>query len=158
MRRCMGWPLAMVALSTTVCAAQGRAPGAGADERAVARQLETLENRWAQAVVHRDTAALSRLIAPRWVYTDESGVMEREAGIKAFSSGTDTVRAAINRDMRALVYPGTAVVIGILEMRGRGPGGAFVHRYRYTDSWMLLEGRWQCIASQDYLIPATGRR
>ena len=56
--------------------------------------------------------------------------------------------------MHAIVYGNTAIVTGILWMRGRGTAGAFEHRYRYTDTWMKLGGRWQCIASQDYLLPA----
>ncbi|MEP6733604.1 MAG: nuclear transport factor 2 family protein [bacterium] len=119
----------------------------------VEKTLFRLEDEFAQAVVKRDAKALRQIVAPKWVYSDESGVMEREAGIKAFTSGTDTVQHASNANMRALVYPNSAVVIGILEMKGRGPEGPFTHRYRYTDAWVLLDGRWQCVASQDYLIP-----
>lgn len=117
--------------------------------------LFRLENEWAQAVISRDAATLRRMTAPRWVYSDESGVMEREAGISAFTSGTDTVRMATNEKMRALVYDNAAAVVGILVMKGSGPHGAFTHRYRYTDTWVKLDGRWQCIASQDYLMPKT---
>ena len=117
------------------------------------RELERLENEWAQAVIRRDAAAMRRLVAPGWVYSDESGIMDREAGIKAFTAGTDTVTSAGNEQMRVQVYGNTAVVTGILWMRGRGPKGAFLHRYRYTDTWMKGDGRWQCIASQDYLLP-----
>jgi ketosteroid isomerase-like protein len=122
-------------------------------ERAAERVLMRLEDAWAQAVVRRDARALGRFIAPRWVYSDESGVMSREAGIAAFTSGTDTVREASNADMRAMVYGNSAVVIGILRMKGSGPGGPFTHRYRYTDTWVFSNGRWQCVASQDYLMP-----
>jgi len=125
--------------------------------RAAERQLVQLENDWAQAVIRRDAAAMRRIVAPRWVYSDESGIMEREAGIKAFTAGTDTVTSAGNDEMRVLTYGNTAVVTGILWMRGRGPKGAFLHRYRYTDTWMKLDGRWQCIASQDYLMPERRR-
>jgi ketosteroid isomerase-like protein len=121
------------------------------------RELYRLEEQFAQAVVKRDAAALRRIVAPRWVYSDESGVMERDAGVKAFTSGADTVTQAGNERMRAIVYGSTAVVIGELWMRGRGPSGAFSRRYRYTDTWMKLDGRWQCIASQDYLMPAPRR-
>jgi hypothetical protein len=50
------------------------------------------------------------------------------------------------------------VVVGILQMKGTGPAGPFTRRYRYTDSWALIGGRWQCIASQDYLMPAAATR
>jgi ketosteroid isomerase-like protein len=119
--------------------------------------LFKLENDWTQAVVKRDAALMHRLTAPRWVYTDESGVMEREAGIKAFTTGSDTVREASNEKMRALLYDKSAVVIGVLVMKGRGPKGAFTNRYRYTDTWVKFEGRWQCVASQDYLMPSPKR-
>lgn len=142
---------AAICLVVLPCAARAQAR--------VERELFRLENAWADAVVHRDAAALGRFVAPRWVYSDESGVMDREAGIKAFTSGTDTVTQASNSGMRAFVYPNAAVVIGVLEMRGRSPSGPFVHRYRYTDTWALIGGRWQCIASQDYLLPRSpGRR
>ena len=117
------------------------------------RALFALEDQFAQATVKRDAAALRRLTAPKWVYSDESGVMERDAGVRAFTSGADTVQRAGNERMRAIVYGTTAVVVGELWMKGRGATGAFTHRYRYTDTWMRLDGRWQCIASQDYLMP-----
>ena len=143
--------LGMLLLATAAHTA-AQQPGK-AEEQA----LFKLENDWTQAVVKRDAAIMHRLTAPKWVYSDESGVMEREAGIKAFTTGSDTVREASNEKMRALVYDKSAVVIGVLVMKGRGPKGAFTNRYRYTDTWVKLDGRWQCIASQDYLLPETKR-
>jgi ketosteroid isomerase-like protein len=125
--------------------------------KAEEQALFKLENDWTQGVVKRDAAIMQRLTAPKWVYSDESGVMEREAGIKAFTTGSDTVREASNEKMRALVYDKSAVVIGVLVMKGRGPKGAFTNRYRYTDTWVKFEGRWQCVASQDYLMPSPKR-
>ena len=121
--------------------------------RDVEKVLFKLEDDFTVAVVKRDPKALGRLVAPKWVYSDESGVMGRDEGIKAFTSGSDTVTNATNANMRAFVYPNAAVVIGILQLKGRGPSGAFTRRYRYTDTWVLLDGRWQCVASQDYLMP-----
>jgi len=148
-RRVPGTSLAVCAL----LAARAAAAQPSAEEHA----LFALEDQFAQATVRRDAAALRRLVAPRWVYSDESGVMERDAGIKAFTTGSDTVTQAGNDRMRALVYGNTAAVIGELWMKGRGPKGAFAHRYRYTDTWLKLDGRWQCIASQDYLMPEPRR-
>ena len=147
---------AMITASFILAIAANRATAqtaSKADEQA----LFKLENDWTLAVVKRDAALMHRLTALKWVYSDESGVMEREAGIKAFTTGSDTVRDASNEKMRALVYDKSAVVIGVLVMKGRGPKGAFTNRYQYTDTWVKLDGRWQCIASQDYLMPETKR-
>ena len=138
-------PLLVLAMSATPVLAQSG--------RAAERTLRRLEDEWAQAVVRRDAATLERMVAGRWVYSDESGVMERAAGIEAFTTGTDTVRTATNSDERVLIYRDAAVVIGVLEMKGGGPNGPFIHRYRFTDTWVLMKGRWKCVASQDYLMP-----
>jgi ketosteroid isomerase-like protein len=55
--------------------------------------------------------------------------------------------------MRAHVHGTSAVVTGILIVRGRGKDGRFEHRYRYTDTWMSAKQGWLMIASQDYDIP-----
>jgi ketosteroid isomerase-like protein len=133
------------------------APAIAQPNRDAERALFRLEDDFAQAVVKRDARALGQLVAPKWVYSDESGVMERAAGITAFTSGTDTVTKASNANMRAFIYGDAAVVIGVLQMSGRGPQGAFTHRYRYTDAWAKLDGRWQCVGSQDYLMPNAKR-
>jgi ketosteroid isomerase-like protein len=132
-------------------------PARAQQNRDVEKVLFKLEDDFTTAVVNRDPKALARLVAPKWVYSDESGVMRRDDGIKAFTSGSDSVTSASNADMRAFVYPNAAVVIGILQMKGRGPGGPFFRRYRYTDTWVMLDGRWQCVASQDYLMPEKKR-
>jgi ketosteroid isomerase-like protein len=128
-----------------------------ASAQSVEKTLYTLENDFAAAVVKRDVKTMERLTAPKWVYSDESGVMDRAAAIKAFTSGPDSVTAASNEQMRAMVYGNTAVVIGILRLKGRGPQGAFDRRYRYTDTWKEIDGRWQIIAAQDYLMPSAKR-
>ena len=136
---------------------QRRTDSANTARTATERVLFRLENEWAQGVVKRDAATIRRMTSPRWTYSDESGRMTREQGVAAFTSGPDTVTSAGNEEMQAAVYGNTAVVTGILWMRGHNGAGGFEHRYRYTDSWMKLNGRWQCIASQDYLMPEVAR-
>ena len=146
-----------VATTTALLIAAALPASAQQGSKAEEQALFKLENDFTQGVVKRDAAIMRRITAAKWVYSDESGVMEREAGIKAFTTGTDTVRDASNEKMRALIYDKTAVVIGELVMKGRGPKGAFTNRYRYTDTFAKMDGRWQCIASQDYLMPAAKR-
>ena len=138
----------------SVAAAQGTRARAAKDSSLDERTLAKLENDWAQAVIRRDAKAIRTLVAPQWVYTDESGTMTREQGITAFTTGTDTVLMAGNEQMKITLYENkVAVVTGILWMRGRGPNGPFLHRYRYTDTWLRQRGTWRAIASQDYLLP-----
>ena len=116
------------------------------------RELIRLEDGWARGLVKRDTAMFKRHLASGFVYTENAEVMSKDDVIKGIV-GSDTVTWAGNSDMRVHVYGSTAVVTGILSMRGRGSSGAFDKRYRFTDTWKLMNGRWQIIAAQDYLIP-----
>ena len=117
------------------------------------RTLFRLEDQWTRALVRRDSAAFARLLAPRFVYSENDQVMTKAELIDAVVHGSDTVESASNEDMKAYVYGNTAVVTGWLIVKGRGKGGAFNRRYRYTDTWMYRNGRWQVIAAHDYLAP-----
>jgi hypothetical protein len=125
------------------------------DTSAVARELLRNEDGWAAALVKRDAAYFQRMLAPRFVYTEDAKVMTRADVLRDATSGTDTVTAAHNEDM--VVHeagPVTAVVTGLLIVQGRSAGTPFVHRYRFTDTWVKgAADRWQIVAAQDYLIP-----
>ena len=113
------------------------------------RALITLEDRWAAALVKRDRAAFERMLAPQFVYTENAQLMDRAAVLTSLVSG-DTVTAAHNDSMVVHRYGAvTAVVTGWLVVEGRD----YVHRYRFTDTWVKRSGRWQIVAAQDYLMP-----
>ena len=115
-------------------------------------QLLQLEDGWARGLVRRDTAMFRRHLARNFVYTENAEVMGRDDVI-AGVVGSDTVTWAGNEGMKVHLYGTTGVVTGILAEKGRGKSGAFDKRYRFTDTWKFLDGRWQIIAAQDYLIP-----
>jgi ketosteroid isomerase-like protein len=122
----------------------------------VAQQLMRNEDGWTAALVKRDASYFQRMLAPKFVYTEDAKVMTRDEVLHEATAGTDTVTAAHNESM--IVHeagPATAVVTGILVVEGRSSGARFVHRYRYTDTWVKQSnGQWQIVAAQDYLIPA----
>jgi ketosteroid isomerase-like protein len=121
----------------------------------VTQQLVRNEDGWAAALVKRDAAYFRRMLAPGFVYTEDAKVMMRDDVLRDAISGTDTVTAAHNEDM--VVHQAgavTAAVTGILVVEGRSSGKRFVHRYRFTDTWVKNDdGQWQIVAAQDYLMP-----
>lgn len=121
----------------------------------VAQQLIRNEDGWTAALVKRDATYFQRMLAPKFVYTEDAKLMTRAEVLHEATAGTDTVTAAHNEEM--IVHeagPVTAVVTGILVIEGRSSGARFVHRYRYTDTWVKQDGgQWQIVAAQDYLMP-----
>jgi ketosteroid isomerase-like protein len=138
-------------------AALGQLPAQAAKKTAPTAEQQLLRNEdgWAAALVKRDGAYFRRMLAPGFVYTEDAKLMSRDDVLRDATSGTDTVTAAHNEDM--VVHTAgavTAVVTGILHVEGRSAGKRFVHRYRFTDTWVKQDdGQWQIVAAQDYLIP-----
>jgi len=123
------------------------------------RVLLRLEDEWALALIHRDGAVFQRLLADRFIYTEDDRTMSRDDVLHEVVAGTDTVTTARNEDMRVHRFGATAVVTGWLVIGGRGPTGAFDRRYRFTDTWVRRGrgGGWQIVAAHDYLVPAPHR-
>ena len=111
-----------------------------------------LEDQWTAALVRRDAGTFEKLLAPRFVYTENASVMNRGEVIKSVT-GPDRVEWARNEGMRVHDFGEVQVITGVLHLRGRGNSGAFDRRFQFTDTWQRRNGRWQIIAAQDYLIP-----
>ena len=145
-------PLACAALLVTFVAASASAQQARASDAAA---LTRLENQWTEGLVRRDSVLFDRLLAPRFVYTEDDKLMQRSDVLHDVVTSTDTVKAARNEGMEVHQYSSTtAVVTGWLIVDGHGKGGAFTHRYRFTDTWLKGPRGWQIVAAQDYLVPA----
>jgi ketosteroid isomerase-like protein len=151
----MGWLVLLPLVFATELSAQRGAPAASSQTTPAARQLLRNEDGWAAALVKRDGAYFRRMLAPKFVYTEDAKLMTRDEVLREAISGSDTVTAAHNEDM--VVHDAgsvTAVVTGILVIEGRSAGSRFVHRYRFTDTWVKGgNGQWQIVAAQDYLMP-----
>ncbi|MDB4873974.1 MAG: hypothetical protein JWM41_420 [Gemmatimonadetes bacterium] len=141
----------LVGIVATSAGAQATGGKPGAVSASAARTLLKLEDSWATALVKRDGATFQRLLAPGFVYTEDDRVMSRDAVLEDVVSGTDTVTAAHNEGMDVHLFPPAGVVTGWLIVKGRGKGGPFEHRYRFTDTWLERKGAWQIVAAQDYL-------
>jgi ketosteroid isomerase-like protein len=117
-------------------------------------ELIRLENRWADAMVTRDRAFFDKYVAPKFVYTENDKLIQRDEMLNDLVTGTDTVTAAHNEAMEVHEYGAvTAAVTGWLVVEGRSKGAPFTRRYRFTDTWVKRKAGWQIVAAQDYLAP-----
>src|SRR5256712_10299609 len=124
---------------------------------AEARALLQLEDDWALALIRRDAAVFRRLLADGFIYTEDDRAVSRDDVLIDVVDGLDTVTTAHNEAMRVHRFGATAVVTGWLVVGGHGPNGSFDRRYRFTDTWVSRDARWQIVAAHDYLVPATHR-
>jgi ketosteroid isomerase-like protein len=112
-----------------------------------------LENDWAQALVNRDETVFNKLLAADFFYTENEKLYSRAEVIQSVMSLSDTIESAYNEDMQVHIKDNTAIVTGWLFVYGKGVGGSFKRKYRFTDVWHSKKATWQLIAAQDYLLP-----
>jgi uncharacterized protein (TIGR02246 family) len=149
---------ALISLAAPV---RAEAPAAvtPAQEAAIEAGIKTLSGEWSTAYLKNDPAILERIWAPDFVYVEASGhrftKAEGIASLKAAAGEQHSVSEASSIDVR--IYGGgtVAVDIGDYLEKGRDKGGkAFERKTRFTNVWVLRDGKWQCVSGHASLIPA----
>ncbi len=144
------WVLApLLALLALVAAPLGL-PEATRSE--IVRTLEGLEKEWFRVYETRDLGPLEDLIADDFVATLSDGAMRgKRAHIAAYPADFEILAAVTSDELRVSVHSrDAAVVTGLYTATLRGaPGPGTTTRYRYTDTWLRRDGRWQCVATHE---------
>jgi hypothetical protein len=116
-------------------------------------KLVVLEHLWNDAQVHRDERALEGMIADSFSDTEWDGeVSERGkflADIKDPKFKPDLVTI---QDLKVNLYHNTGVVTGAYHTKGSYNGKPYDHLGRFTDTWILDDGKWECVASHTSLL------
>jgi len=145
----------LAALSTIAPAAwaQGNAarPAAQGDPAAEVRQMQL---RYAEAIQRGDTAALGKIWADDYTFTNGAGQLVTKAQRLAnLRSGATNVQSAEETDIKIRVYGRDAAVLTsrvVLKAQYSGKEGS--GDYRNTAFWVRTSGAWRMAANQITLI------
>jgi ketosteroid isomerase-like protein len=119
----------------------------------VEQELIKLETEWGDAAVKRDFAFFDRIYAADIVITDSDGVVWTGAqDIASMKSGESVYTSSVVEDMKVHVYGDTAIVFGRATTKGKYKGKDFNRLAQWTDTWVKISGRWQCVATQGTTI------
>jgi ketosteroid isomerase-like protein len=119
-----------------------------------ATKIIAMENLWNRAELDNDAAAVQLLLADDFVMTVAEGTLYNKAQIVA-SVADKSYRPEVlqSSDLVVHSYGNTAVVTGSYYEKGVDKGKAWERRGRFTDTWLNMGGRWQCIASHFSIKP-----
>ena len=124
---------------------------APAKKMSVEAALKDNENRWEGSYAKHDSSVAQTLVANDFlgVYWDGK-VLGKSGVLGEIKKDKDTYKSAVNEKLAVHTYgPTVAVVIGTAHEKGTGKDGkAFDRTFRFTDTWVERNGRWQCVASQ----------
>jgi ketosteroid isomerase-like protein len=117
------------------------------------KTLIVLERLWNEAQVNRDSAALNALVSDRFIDTEYDGEISDKIKFLADIKDPLFKPTSVNiREVKVNLFGDTAVVTGIYQTKGTYQGKPYDHFGRFTDTWILENGKWQCVASHTSLL------
>ena len=124
-------------------------------KNSVEQTLIQLEQDWSEADLHRDAAALKRILADDWIGIDFEGtVLTKPQALVGIASDSGSLASTVLRNMKVRVYGNTAVVTGTDTETGDYHGKDSSGRYQWTDVFVRRGGRWQAVSSQSTKLTA----
>ena len=107
-----------------------------------------LETRWNAAFYRRDAAFIETILADEFMATYDDGSRGDKAKELALAEAfAQRVESAVPGEFTVKEYGETAVVWFTLRLAGIRQGERAETVLRYTDVWILRDGRWQCVSS-----------
>ena len=118
-----------------------------------AGRILAFEKMWNQAQLLRDARALEELVAPGFTNTEWDGeISSREKFLADIRDPKYKPDAMSIDNVNVRLYGDAAVVTGIYHTKGSYNGRPYDHVGRFTDTWILNDSRWQCVASHTSLV------
>jgi ketosteroid isomerase-like protein len=107
-----------------------------------------MENAWNQAELHNDASAVQLLLGDDFIMTTADGDLLNKtqiiASIRDKSYQPDALQST---NMVVHAHGSTAIVTGAYYEKGTEKGKPWERRGRFTDTWIFMDNRWQCVAS-----------
>ena len=120
-----------------------------------AGRVLALEKAWNLALEEKNTKALDMLLSNTMISIDIDGsVSSKSEFLASIKSADYQPSQAVTEQSTVQVYGDTAVVVGIFRIKGTEKGKPYVHRERFVDTWIKINGTWQCVATTSTLITA----
>jgi len=122
--------------------------------------LVELEQAWNDAFYVKDIAFIRTVLADEFVATYDDGSRgDKAKELELATAFNQQVESSVQDDFTVKVYGDTAVAWFTLHLTGIKQGQRSELTLRYTDVFVLRDGRWQCVSSQSTRVaPDDARR
>jgi ketosteroid isomerase-like protein len=117
--------------------------------------IREIEDKWEASVMSHDPSVAQAYLADDFRGVSSKGkVMSKSNLLAEFKKDTDTYTSTKNGKMDVRVFGGQfAIATAISTEVGKSKDGKdFKRSFRWTDAWVLRNGKWQCVASQAMLV------
>ena len=117
--------------------------------------LIDLERRWNEAVYENDVKFVATILADEFTATYEDGSRgDKAKELALIAAFNQRVESAVQDEFTIKVFGNTAVVWFTLRLVGFKQGQRSELTLRYTDVWIVRDGRWQCVSAHSTRLTA----
>src|SRR5207245_9308802 len=96
---------------------------------------------------------LGQLVTGTFIDAGIDGSLRKKSEfLESVKSGAEKPSEIRNESMVAHAYGNTVVVTSVYREKGIVSGKHYSRRGRFTDTWIKVDGGWQCVASQSTLL------
>jgi ketosteroid isomerase-like protein len=141
-RKQVGVLLGLVVLTL---GAMSQAAAADSPEQAVA----AAEKQWLKSQQTNNVELLAPLLADKVVETTEEGKVYTGRDAVVAAAKADNWSSADYSDVKVTVFGHTAIATGMFTGKGTNAGKPVDARVRFTDTWVMTDGKRLCVATQD---------
>src|SRR5262249_58729065 len=140
LRRVLSWLLAYASIASLSAV---HAQSVRSDQQV----LTELEQRWNDAFYRKDVPFIQSIVADEFIATYEDGGNKAKE-LKLAVGFNQQVESAVPDEFTIKIYRDTAVVWFTLHVVGIRQGQRAELTLRYTDVWVIRDGRRQCVSTQ----------
>jgi hypothetical protein len=119
------------------------------------QEITALENAWLEAALKYESSWYEKNLADSYSSTDENGVVaDKKTVIADLKNKTWTNISNTYENFKVRIYGDTAIATAISVYKGTHKGKDMSGKYPWTDTWVKIEGRWQCVAGHNSKVPS----
>ena len=122
---------------------------AAAAAESVEQAVTAAENQWLKSQQTNNVELLAPLLADKVVETSDQGKVYAGKEAVLAAAKADTWSSADYTDVKVTVFGQTAIATGTFTGKGTSAGKPIDVRVRFTDTWVMANGKWLCVATHD---------
>ena len=135
----------VLAAAWAVTASASQKPPVESDQQILIK----LEQGWNDAFYRKDVTFIANILSDEFVATYDDGSRgDKAKELALVAEFNQQVESAIQDEFTVRRYGDTAVVWFTLHLVGIKQGQRAEVALRYTDVWVMRDGRWRCVSTQ----------
>lgn len=119
-----------------------------AQRHEIRHEIDQLEDKWRDAVLHRNVQALESLLAPDYTAITATGMLQsKEQTLDSLRNGSVRFSSIEVTDRKVRFYGHTALVTSMATVTGTTPEGDLSGNFRYTRVYVRdAHGNWRIVS------------